>query len=56
VPASSFVPRTLFDKLWDSHVVADLGGGRALIHIDRHMLHGLTSPQAFDGLRRARRN
>ena len=48
-------PRTLFDKLWDSHVVADLGDGRALIHIDRHVLHDLTSPQAFDGLRRAGR-
>ncbi len=53
---SSFVPRSLFDKLWDSHVVADLGGGRALIHIDRHVLHDLTSPQAFDGLRRAGRS
>lgn len=49
------MPRTLFDKLWGSHVVADLGGGRALIHIDRHVLHDLTSPQAFDGLRRAGR-
>lgn len=47
--------RTLFDKLWDSHVVAQLGGERALIHIDRHVLHDLTSPQAFDGLRRAGR-
>ncbi len=48
--------RTLFDKLWDSHVIADLGDGRALIHIDRHVLHDLTSPQAFDGLRRAGRS
>ena len=55
VPPSSAVPRTLFDKLWDHHVVADFGGGRALIHIDRHVLHDLTSPQAFDGLRRAGR-
>ncbi len=47
--------RTLFDKLWDSHVIADLGDGRALIHIDRHVLHDLTSPQAFDGLRLAGR-
>ena len=42
--------RMLFDKLWDAHVVADLGEGRALIHIDRHMLHEVTSPQAFSGL------
>ncbi len=48
--------RTLFAKLWDSHVVAGLGGGRALIHIDRHVLHDLTSPQAFDGLRLAGRS
>jgi 3-isopropylmalate/(R)-2-methylmalate dehydratase large subunit len=49
------VPRTLFEKLWASHVVADLGNQRALLHIDRHILHDLTSPQAFDGLKRARR-
>lgn len=49
-------PRTLFDRLWASHVVADLGDGRVLIHIDRHVLHDLTSPQAFDGLRRAGRS
>jgi len=42
--------RTLFDKLWDTHVVADLGAGGTLVHIDRHMLHDLTSPQAFSGL------
>ena len=48
-------PRTLFDKIWRDHVVADLGEGRALLHIDRHVLHDLTSPQAFDGLRRAGR-
>ena len=49
------MPLTLFEKLWASHVVADLGEGRALLHIDRHRLHDLTSPQAFDGLRRAGR-
>jgi 3-isopropylmalate/(R)-2-methylmalate dehydratase large subunit len=42
--------RTLFEKLWDAHVVADLGADRALIHIDRHILHDVTSPQAFSGL------
>ncbi len=52
---SAMHARTLFDKLWDSHVVSELGNNRALIHIDRHVLHDLTSPQAFDGLRRAGR-
>lgn len=46
---------TLFEKLWASHVISDLGDGRALIHIDRHVLHDLTSPQAFEGLRGAER-
>src|SRR3981081_640923 len=48
-------PQTLFDKIWRDHVVADLGDGRAPVHVDRHVLHDLTSPQAFDGLRRAGR-
>jgi 3-isopropylmalate/(R)-2-methylmalate dehydratase large subunit len=43
-------PRALFDKLWESHVVAELGAGGTLVHIDRHMLHDVTSPQAFSGL------
>jgi 3-isopropylmalate/(R)-2-methylmalate dehydratase large subunit len=41
----------LYDKLWDAHVVADLGEGGALLYIDRHLVHEVTSPQAFDGLR-----
>ena len=41
------MPRTLFDKLWDSHVVADLGGGWALLHIDRHLLHDLSGGRAL---------
>src|ERR1700748_734960 len=45
------MPSTLFDKGWDSHVVADLPGGGALLYIDRHLVHEVTSPQAFDGLR-----
>ncbi len=48
-------PRTFFDKLWASHVVRDTGGGRALIHIDRHMVHEGTSAEAFEGLRMAGR-
>ena len=45
------MPSTLFDKVWDSHVVADLPDGGALLYIDRHLVHEVTSPQAFDGLR-----
>ncbi len=43
--------KTLYDKIWDAHVVADSGDGSALIYIDRHLVHEVTSPQAFDGLR-----
>jgi 3-isopropylmalate/(R)-2-methylmalate dehydratase large subunit len=43
--------KTLYDKLWDAHVVHDSGDGSALIYIDRHLVHEVTSPQAFDGLR-----
>jgi len=46
---------TLFDKVWDSHVVAGLDGGGSLLYIDRHLVHEVTSPQAFDGLREAGR-
>ena len=43
--------KTLYDKLWQSHVVAEMGDGAALLYIDRHLVHEVTSPQAFDGLR-----
>jgi len=49
------VPRTLFEKLWDQHHIADLPGGEALVHIDRHLLYEITSPQAFESLRLAGR-
>ena len=42
---------TLFDKVWDKHKVTDLPGGGTLLYIDRHLVHEVTSPQAFDGLR-----
>jgi 3-isopropylmalate/(R)-2-methylmalate dehydratase large subunit len=42
---------TLFEKVWNAHVVADLPGGGTLLFIDRHLVHEVTSPQAFDGLR-----
>ncbi len=47
--------RTLYDKLWERHLVEELDGGSALIYIDRHLLHEVTSPQAFEGLRIAGR-
>jgi 3-isopropylmalate/(R)-2-methylmalate dehydratase large subunit len=47
--------RTLFDKVWDRHVVARLADGTALLYIDRHLVHEVTSPQAFEGLRLAGR-
>lgn len=45
------MPQTLYDKLWDSHVVRSEADGTALIYIDRHLVHEVTSPQAFEGLR-----
>ncbi|MBE58079.1 MAG: 3-isopropylmalate dehydratase large subunit [Gammaproteobacteria bacterium] len=47
--------RTLYDKLWDSHLVTQRDDGSALIYIDRHLLHEVTSPQAFEGLALAER-
>ncbi|MCA7120372.1 MAG: 3-isopropylmalate dehydratase large subunit [Acidibrevibacterium sp.] len=48
-------PRTLFDKIWDAHVVEQLPDGTCLLYIDRHLVHEVTSPQAFEGLRAAGR-
>src|ERR1700760_3012194 len=48
-------PRTLFDKIWDSHVVEKLSDGTCILYIDRHLLHEVTSTQAFEGLRLAGR-
>ena len=50
------VAKTLYDKLWDAHVVRTEEDGTALIYIDRHLIHEVTSPQAFEGLRIANRN
>lgn len=47
--------KTLYDKLWDAHMVRDNGDGTALLYIDRHLVHEVTSPQAFEGLRLAGR-
>ena len=47
--------KTLYDKLWDAHLVRDNGDGSSLIYIDRQLVHEVTSPQAFEGLRLAQR-
>ena len=48
-------PRTLFDKVWAAHVVQQLPDGTCILYIDRHLVHEVTSPQAFEGLRLAGR-
>jgi len=48
-------PKTMFEKIWDSHVVAEEANKPSLIYIDRHLIHEVTSPQAFEGLRLAGR-
>lgn len=53
---SATKPRTLYDKIWDAHVVETLPDGTALLYIDRHLVHEVTSPQAFEGLRMAGRS
>ena len=45
------MPKTMFEKIWDAHVVHDEPGKPALLYIDLHLVHEVTSPQAFDGLR-----
>jgi 3-isopropylmalate/(R)-2-methylmalate dehydratase large subunit len=49
------MPRTLFEKIWDDHVVAAPAGQSPLLYVDLHLVHEVTSPQAFDGLRAAGR-
>ena len=48
-------PRTLYDKIWDDHLVDEQPDGTCLLYIDRHLVHEVTSPQAFEGLRNAGR-
>ena len=48
-------PRTLYEKIWDAHLVESRPDGTAILYIDRHLIHEVTSPQAFDGLRAAGR-
>src|SRR5882672_1807139 len=48
-------PRTLFEKVWQEHIVSSPADGQPLLYIDLHLVHEVTSPQAFDGLRAAGR-
>src|SRR5436190_17585243 len=50
------VPKTMFEKIWDAHVVRDVPGESTILYIDRHLVHEMTSPQAFAGLRLAGRS
>ncbi|EEQ96873.1 3-isopropylmalate dehydratase, large subunit [Brucella intermedia LMG 3301] len=54
-PPAMSAPRTLYDKIWDDHVVDQQEDGTCLLYIDRHLVHEVTSPQAFEGLRMAGR-
>ncbi|MEL6434195.1 MAG: aconitase family protein, partial [Pseudomonadota bacterium] len=47
--------KTLYDKIWDAHVVDQAADGTCVVYIDRHFVHEVTSPQAFEGLRMAGR-
>src|SRR6202012_6031545 len=47
--------KTLYDKIWDAHLVASPSGETCILYIDRHLVHEVTSPQAFEGLRLAGR-
>jgi 3-isopropylmalate/(R)-2-methylmalate dehydratase large subunit len=47
--------KTLYDKIWDAHVISEDADGTSLLYIDRHLVHEVTSPQAFEGLRAAGR-
>jgi 3-isopropylmalate/(R)-2-methylmalate dehydratase large subunit len=47
--------KTLYDKIWDAHLVREAPGESSVLYIDRHLVHEVTSPQAFEGLRTAGR-
>jgi 3-isopropylmalate/(R)-2-methylmalate dehydratase large subunit len=50
------MPKTMFEKIWDAHVVGEVVGGTTILYIDRHLIHEVTSPQAFASLRLAGRS
>ena len=47
--------KTLYDKIWENHLVHEQSDGTSLIYVDRHLVHEVTSPQAFEGLRLQKR-
>ena len=49
------MPKTLYDKIWEDHLVHKQPDGTSLIYVDRHLVHEVTSPQAFEGLRLQKR-
>src|SRR5512147_622316 len=51
IPPPMTAPATLFQKIWDAHVVTQEAGSPAVLYIDRQLIHEVTSPQAFTGLR-----
>ena len=48
--------KTLFDKIWANHVIDNIDDSNSLLYIDLHLIHEVTSPQAFEGLRLSKRN
>ena len=49
------MPQTLYDKIWNEHIVHQQDDGTTLLYVDRHLIHEVTSPQAFEGLRLSKR-
>jgi len=49
------MPLTLYDKIWNEHLIHEQEGGTSLLFVDRHLIHEVTSPQAFEGLRNSKR-
>ena len=45
-------PKTLFDKVWEAHVVDEIPSGPSILYVDKHLIHEVTTPQAFLGLRK----
>ena len=49
------MPHTIYDKIWNEHLVHEQEDGTSLLFVDRHLIHEVTSPQAFEGLRNSNR-
>lgn len=56
MPSADSKPKTLYDKVFQDHIVNEQEDGTCLIYIDRHLVHEVTSPQAFEGLKNASRS